>query len=415
MFCGNCGNKLKDGARFCPFCGAPVENIESAYTYQTMQQMPNVAENNPNIYQMPQQAPASNNNRKVGVIAILAAAIAAVIVVCVIRFSSQKDNELASNETKEVSAEEVSAEETSVEEMQTTETTEEIVQESVDFDEYLYGRWEGVYDASCIDNDVEIYYDRINNWLPAWYDEDGFAVALKQALYDAGEHGQWSWPDLNTDKVKYCLVISDNYIGMHYNNSDDDWKISGCLKNSSNSSGGGPSYKQTGDNTVRFYSNSSDKGVEVTYSFQMKTGELTITLNDSDYRLVPYITSEQYTEGLNYFKENSFLIATNGASATWSADSNFKTFLEKEFKGDGLTLTDSQPTYSYTHIYENSIMLYTSNNDVGYDCIKWTQTEPGAIELGSSEGHKVRATFTINTDKLVLTINGASYYFTKVK
>ena len=23
-FCSNCGNKLEDGARFCPRCGAPI-------------------------------------------------------------------------------------------------------------------------------------------------------------------------------------------------------------------------------------------------------------------------------------------------------------------------------------------------------------------------------------------------------
>lgn len=26
MFCGNCGTELREGARFCPGCGAPVED-----------------------------------------------------------------------------------------------------------------------------------------------------------------------------------------------------------------------------------------------------------------------------------------------------------------------------------------------------------------------------------------------------
>lgn len=55
MFCPNCGNKLKDGQRFCGMCGSPVETLEDI---QEMSQVEEIPEPDPAPAPTPTPAPA---------------------------------------------------------------------------------------------------------------------------------------------------------------------------------------------------------------------------------------------------------------------------------------------------------------------------------------------------------------------
>lgn len=77
-FCGKCGAQLEEGKKFCPACGAPVENAAPAAAAPQYEQAPPQYQAPQPQYQAPQYqappqaaAPVFNGNRTMAILAVV--------------------------------------------------------------------------------------------------------------------------------------------------------------------------------------------------------------------------------------------------------------------------------------------------------------------------------------------------------
>lgn len=471
MYCKKCGKKLSDNARFCSSCGEPVQekkHDEGVTNFaENKNHMQNIA--NSCVDKITQIARAYmikwrslksfDMKQKMSWFGVHGGAAALVLVLFIVVLMQGNARNIEAESSDNISRETGGA----VAEFDEGNEKESMaVEEPVDGDA-LYAEdisWNDVcewwddliwykdgegYIVDYRDNVLPWVYEyprfsQASQWMqtksvdfttgPTWRDADGFVAdffgARKELIRDGRDIFQPNSED-SVDKIvsyfalKYQDYISESmgiqmsrYGQLYFVVRDPEYWDSVKLL-------GYPAYGRYIDfeelegNIIRFYCY-DDRAkkrpyLDIPYRFEPDTGNMIFTLNDKDYTMIPYLTTEDYKEALRAW-ENSF---ANLYTGDYVMNNDFfqlvKNTTDKGWGEMGPGTGSSSLSFSNSNNY---LRMQSSN---AFCNAYWavSPTDSGQIVIKADYGYPLYANFSYSesTKTLTLTIDGISYSFHK--